>query len=282
MNSLSLILRILAIVAALAAGALFFVSKGKLADQQAATQKAEQTTAAVQAELGTANERVTALEGSLKNEREALADEKRKLESSRSEMYTARQEVSRTQQQLSAAKKNAEELESTAKRLRSDLLDAEQSVASASKESEIAQLNERIAELEKSNADLNESLEAEKFSASTARPAAAANTGSTGSLATGGSYSSNFSPSASQPLPTASIGAKTTIQSLSSENGLVVLANNPELGLSPGVEVKVIKDLKSLGKIRVVQVTDDLVVANILPGANGRAMTAGSTVSLLR
>ena len=62
MNSLSMILRILAIVAALAASALFFMGKGKLAEQQVATQKAEQTTQAVQAELSTANEQISALE----------------------------------------------------------------------------------------------------------------------------------------------------------------------------------------------------------------------------
>lgn len=278
MNSLSLILRILAIVAALAAGALFFVSKGKLAEQQVATQKAEQATLAVQAELTTANEQISRLEGSLSNEREALADEKRKLESVRSEMYTARQEVSRTQQQLSQAKKSIEDLESTAKRLRSDLLQSEQSLASASKEGEIAQLNERIAELDKTNADLKESLEDAKARASTTRPANSAN----GTQTSGGTYSSTYSPTTSQPLPTASIGAETTIQSLSAKDGLIVLANNPALGLTPGTTVSVIKDLKALGKITVVTVTDTLVVANLLPGAKTRSMTEGSTISLLR
>ena len=106
MNSLSMILRILAVVAAISATALFFVSKGKLAEQQAVAQKAEKATVAVQAELTGANEQISALEGSLSNERDALANEKRKLESMRSEMYTARQEVSRTQRQVSEAKKS--------------------------------------------------------------------------------------------------------------------------------------------------------------------------------
>ena len=96
MNSLSMILRILAVVAAISATALFFVSKGKLAEQQALTQKAKQATVAVQAELTEANEQISALEVSLNNERDALANEKSKLESMRAEMYTARQEVSRT------------------------------------------------------------------------------------------------------------------------------------------------------------------------------------------
>jgi peptidoglycan hydrolase CwlO-like protein len=279
MNSLSLILRILAIVAALAAAAFFFVSKGQLAEQQDAQQQAEQATVTIQAELTTANDQVSALAGRLNSEREALADAKRKLESVRSEMYTAKQEVRRSQQQLSEANRNIDSLESDAKRLRSDLIKSEEGLAAANKQGEIAQLKERVAELEKSNADLTESLEDAKVRSSSA---ARSSGGNTGTLASGGRYSTNFSPTASQPLPTASIGSKTTIQSLSAKNGLIVLANKPELGMAPGVEVTLIRDLKALGKVQVVRVTEDLIVANILPGAKTREMTAGATVSLLR
>jgi predicted nucleic acid-binding Zn-ribbon protein len=244
---------------------------------------AQQATQSVQAELASANEQIGALEGRLNSEREALADEKRKLESARSEMYTARQEVSRSQQQLSESKNTIEALEADAKRLRTDLIKTEQSLAASNKEGEIAQLNERLAELEKGNADLKESLEAEKGRARASRAnSPAAGSGILGSLATGGAFSSTFTPSASQPLPTTSLGATTTIQSLSAKDGLIVLANGPELELAPGVEVTLIRDLKALGKIRVIQITNDLVVANILPGAKTRDMTTGSTVSLLR
>lgn len=279
MNSLSLILRILAIVAALAAGALFMMSKGTLAEQQTALDEAENATAAVQAELTAANEKVTTLEASLSEQREALAEEKRKLDSARSEMYTAKQEVSRTQKQLEEARASISELENTARGLRADLLEAEQSVSTDNSEAETAQLRERIAELEESNADLRESLEAEKSSAMASRPGANSNNSSSANT---GSFQSNFTPTTSRPLPVATLGIQTTIQSTSPESGLIVLANNPELGLTQGVEVRVIKDRKSFGKIKVVQLTDDLVVANILPGAESSALTPGSTVSLLR
>lgn len=279
MNSLSMILRILAVVAAIAATGLFFVSKGKLAEQQAATQKAKQATVAVQAELTDANDQISALEGSLKSERDALANEKRKLESMRSEMYTARQEVSRTQQQLRESKKSIANLENTARRLREDLLRSEQSLASASKEGEIAQLNERIAELEESNADLKESLEEAKVTSSTSRsPEGSANS----KMASVNTFSSGITATKTQALPTASIGAETTIESLSAKNGLIALANSPELGLSPGTTLTIIKKLKSLGKVQVSQVSDDLVLANLLPGAKTRELAAGTTVRLLR
>lgn len=278
MNSLSLILRILAIVAALAATAFFFVSKGKLAEQEMRAQKAEQATETVKADLATANEQISTLEGRLNSERKALADEKRKLESVRSEMYTAKQEVNSTQQQLREAKKNIEDLESDAKRLRSDLIKAEENLVAANKEAEIAQLNERIAELEKSNAELKESLEDAKARRSLPNHSPA----TTGTLSSGGTYSSTFTPAASQPLPTASIGPETTIRSLRTKDGLIALTNNPQLGLTLGVEVTLISNLRALGKVRVVQITDTLIIANILPGAKTREMTEGTTVSLLR
>jgi predicted nucleic acid-binding Zn-ribbon protein len=279
MNSLSMILRILAVVAAIAAAGLFFVSKGKLAEMQAVAQKAEKATVAVQAELTAANEQISALEGSLKSERDALANEKRKLESMRSEMYTARQEVSRTQQQLSETKKSIDNLENTARRLREDLLRSEQSLASASKEGEIAQLNELVAELEKSNADLKESLEEAKATSSTSRsPEGSANN----KMASVDTFSSGYTATKTQALPAASVGAETTIESLSAKNGLIALANSPELGLSPGTTVTIIKKLRALGKIQVSQVSDDLVLANLLPGAKTRELAAGTTVRLLR
>ena len=280
MNSLSMILRILAVVAAIAATGLFFAGKGKLAEMQAIAQKAEQATAAVQAELTTANEQISALEGSLKSERDALANEKRKLESMRSEMYTARQEVSRTQQQLSKAKKSIADLESTTRRLREDLLRSEQSLATASKEGEIAQLNERIAELEESNADLKESLEKAKVTSSTSRSTEGSVTSS--KMASASSESGNLIATKTQALPAASIGPETTIESLSAKNGLIALANSPELGLSTGTTVTIIKKLRALGKIQVSQVSEDLVLANLLPGAKTRELTAGTTVSLFR
>ena len=275
-----MILRILAVVAAISAAALFFVSKGKLAEQQAVAQKAEKLMVAVQAELTTASEQISALEGSLNNERDALANEKRKLENMRSEMYTSRQEVSRTQQQLSEAKKSIAKLESTGRRLRTELLQSEQSLASSSKEDEIVPLIERIAKLEESNAELKESLEDAKVTSSTSRAPDYPESGS--KMAPVASYSSGFTEASSQALPTTSIGVETTIESLSAANGLIALANSPELGLSLGATVTIIKKLKALGKIQVSQVTDDIVLANLLPGAKTREMAVGTTVSLLR
>ncbi|HAV12986.1 MAG TPA: hypothetical protein DCX06_05770 [Opitutae bacterium] len=276
MKSLSLILRIVAIVAAVAAAGIYFAAQGKLAEKQTELEAAQSARQAVQAELETANNQVTSLESRVSEEREALAKAKRDLESMRSEMYTARQEVTRTQQQLNEAKNQIDGLNQTAKKLRSDLISSEQSLASASNEGELARLTERVKELESTNSTLKSDLEAER-SASSARAATSSATGSTvGGTST---YSINTNAPAVQP---ASIGTSTTIASVSPENGLIVLNGASELGLTPGTEITLIQDLKALGKVQVIAIQDDLAVANILPGAKTRSMVAGATVNLLR
>lgn len=282
MKSLSLILRILAIVAAIAATALFFISKGKLAEKETQLTQARQATAATQAELVSSNEKLIALEAGIKTERDALAESKRKLEGVRSEMYTARQEVSRSQQQLSQAKNKITELEGTARRLRADLVEAEQSLAAAGKSGEINQLNDRIAELEKTNDSLKSELAKAKEAAANTSVVASKAVNTPGSAASRYTAGYASASAAATPAPTFSIGAETTIQSISAENGLIVLNSTPALGLAPGQTITLVQDLKAVGKVQIQSVTDAYAVANILPGPTARSLGTGSKVQLLR
>ncbi|MGB1128187.1 MAG: hypothetical protein ACPG3X_07455 [Opitutales bacterium] len=280
MKSLSLILRILAIVAAIAATALFFISKGKLAEKETQLTQARQATAATQAELVSSNEKLIALEAGIKTERDALAESKRKLEGVRSEMYTARQEVSRSQQQLSQAKNKITELEGTARRLRADLVEAEQSLAATGKSGEINQLNDRIAELEKTNESLESELAKAKEAAANTSVVASKAVNTPGSAAS--RYTAGYASASAAAAPTFSIGAETTIQSISPENGLIVLNSTPALGLAPGQTITLVQDLKAVGKVQIQSVTDAYAVANILPGPSARSLGTGSKVQLLR
>lgn len=285
MNSLSLILRVVAVIAAIAAGVLFYMGKGKLAEQEAAMEAAQQATTTVQGELAEANEQIETLEGQLTEERSALSEAKRDLENTRSEMYTSRQEVSRTQQQLSQARDTNSDLEATAKRLRSELVEVEQNLADTNQNAnELEDLRERVAELEDSNAELKASLEAARSTlpsnseGETETPTKTTRRAQTDSP----DFSSGFAPTATRALPPVSIGPETTIQSISNKSGLIILANNDELQLSAGNEVTLVQNMKALGKISITQITEDLVLANILPGARTGGLSESSTVKILR
>lgn len=277
MKSLSIILRVVAILAAAAAVALFFMSKGKLAEKQTELEQAHAVTQATQGELETANGKITSLGTQLSTERSSLANTKSKLESTRSEMYTAKQEVTRTQQQLKETKNTVAELEDAATRLRADLVKTEKSLAEASKEAELAQLNERIEELAKANDTLKQDLMAAEASkrSSSVRPSSAAATTEPGV------YKSSFSPNTTAAVQPASIGAATTVASISTTDGMIVLNSTPELGLTVGSEITLIQDLKALGKVQITKVTDQLAVANILPGTKLRGLSAGQTVKVM-
>jgi len=276
MKNLSLVLRIIAILASAAAVALFFTSKGKLAEKQTSLEQAQAVTQATQSELETANSKITSLGKQLSTERQSLADTKGKLESIRSEMYTAKQEVTRTQQQLKETKNTISELENVATRLRTDLVKTEESLASASKEAELAQLNERIEELAKSNDSLKQDLLA---SAELQQSASAISETANTAVARG--YQSGFTPSSTVAVQPATIGAATTVASISTADGIIILNAAPELGLSVGSEITLIQGLKALGKIRITQVTEQLVVANILPGTALRGLYKGDTIKVL-
>lgn len=247
------------------------MSKGKLAEKQAELEQSQGVTQATQAELEAANTQITSLKTQLSTERSSLADTKSKLESTRSEMYTAKQEVTRTQQQLKEAKDTVAELEDAATELRADLVKTEKSLAEASKEAELAQLNERIEELAKANDTLKQDLMAAE---AINRSRASRNTDAKPTT-------HGFSPSTTAAVQPASIGSETTVASISANDGIVILNSTPELGLSVGSEITLIQGWKALGKVQITKVTEQLAVANILPGTKLRGIAKGDTVKIM-
>jgi len=279
MKSLSLILRIVAILAACAAAALFFVSKGKLAEQQIQLEQARKETQTIQTELETANSSIATISTQLASERKSLAETKEKFESSRSQVYTAKQEVSRTQQQLRQAKATISSLESQATQLRADLVKTEESLALSSKESELAQLNERVEELTKVNDSLKQDLFSAEVLAQSKKSSSAEANRRSEQLSSGG-YQSTFKASTTPAAQAASIGSETSVAAISSRDGIIVLDDAQNIGLTVGAEVTLIQGLTALGKIQVTKVTEQFAVANILPGTRLK-LAVGDSVKIL-
>lgn len=270
MNNISMILRVFAIIAAVAATTLYFLGKGKLEEKQTQLNATQATLRTTEADLATAKQDISRLDNRLKAESEALAKSKQELEGVRSEVYTARQEVSRTQQQLGQARNQISELEQAANKLRTDLVEAEQMLASsASLKSEAATLQTRVRDLESANANLQTELEQIKSSAEmiAARPA-----GATGNR-----------PGTADTLPSfTSISQETQIESIRAKDGLIVLRALPKLNLAAGQTLKLSANMKPVGSVEIFEVSDSMALAHILPGANARGLREGDTVSLYR
>jgi len=272
MKSLSLILRIVAIVAACGAAVLFFMAQGKIKEKDAQLKAATAAHETTQAELAEANTEIAQLSTSIAQGRSALAESKRELDTTRSEMYAAQQEVTRTQTQLKQAQQQVSSLQLDLQTARSQLIEAESKAAQVDKTAEIAALNSRIQELETANQELQDDLNVakSKVDALSARGTTSASTYGTST------------PSSGATVGPVSIGPEVTIASISLKDGIVVFDQGADLGLAPGTQVTLIKDMKAVGKVRIVQVKDQYTVANILPGAKTSALTAGTAVKLLR
>ena len=274
MKRLSLILRIVAILAAAAAAFLFFTSKGKLEEKKIALETSKAATKATKKELATANGQISSLKKKLSTESKALATTKTKLESTREQMYTAEQQVSSTKQEVELNQSKIEDLNTDTSELREKLLQAQKDLVAASKESEIAELNERIVELGK----VNEELELELAAAEAIKNSRKSTT-SNMSLTQAGSgeqkdpFSSNESPT--------SAATSTTIASISHRDGIILLNATPELGLTTGPLIILSRDSKALAKIEIIRVSEKFALANILPGTSTHGLSAGTTVKLL-
>jgi septal ring factor EnvC (AmiA/AmiB activator) len=275
MKNLSLILRILAVVAAIAATTLYFISKGKLADKQAELTQTQQVLASTETELGDTKNTLQRTETQLKREQKNLAETEQNLEEVRSNLFASEQEVAKLKNEVKGADSEIATLKDAAKELRADLVATQEELANASREAEINQLNQRIAELEEKNEELMVDLEAKTAIAEAVtkqKEKAESLKGidtSIASLSLGGE-------------PIQRIRLETTVNSIRATDGLIVLDSKPELGLSAGQTITLVQDLKSVGKVQIQRIEEDYAVANILPGSTGtQKLTSGSKVQLL-
>jgi chromosome segregation ATPase len=274
MKRLSLILRIVAILAAAAAAFLFFTSKGKLAEKQTALETSKAATKATKSELATANGQISTLKKKLSTESKALATTKTKLESTREQMYTAEQQVSSTKQQVELSQNTIQELEAATSELREKLLQAQKDLVAANRESEFAEMNERIREL----GEANEALKLELAAAEAVKNSKKETKGAFGrGLADSGEQTGAFSSKESST----SAGTSTTIASISRKDGIILLNTTAELGLTTGPLIILSRDSKALAKIEIVEVSEKFALANILPGTSAHGFSAGTTVKLL-
>lgn len=278
MNNISMMLRVFAIIAAVAATTLYFLGKGKLEEKQTQLTTTQATLRSTESELATAKQDITRLDGRLKAESDALAKSKQELEGVRAEIYTARQEVSRTQQQLGQARNQISELEESVGKLRGELVESEQMLASArSIQDESSSLQIRLRELEAAKTNLETQLEE-----------ARANAQVTGGRPASAGVTTGFAPgpqtgSSNGELPAFSgISQETQVDSIRASDGLIVLRALPELNFSAGQTLRVAANQQPIGRVEIFEVNDSQALAYILPGANTRNLRSGDTVSIYR
>jgi len=289
MKNISLILRVLAVIAAIVATTLFFIGKGILSDKQSELETSRQQTADTQALLNEANETISNLETDLSTERRNLANTKTKLEISDSELHTTKGELARAQQRITDAQAQNAQLENETRRLNKELIDAQEMIAE--NEGDIEQLNNRIAELQRAKDEAMELANANGLGNGGMNdlnpfpaPGGMANANASGFPQGGGSPSSAGN-SISNPTPPAPVvtSAEAVIKSIDIDNGMLVLGSTPDMTFTSGQQVTVLHtNLNAIGSLQITSVEDDLAVGSFLPGAKTRNLEAGSTVLVYR
>lgn len=277
MKNFSLILRILAVIAAIAATTLFFISKGKFAELDSELKRTQGVLASTQSELGETKNTLTRTETQLKREQKTFAETEAKLDETESKLYASQQEVARTKNDLKDANTEIAELKNTTRDLRADLVTTQKELANASRQAEINQLNQRIAELELENQEIMVELESKQAivkAMNTRNEKAAAQSQV--------NISTMLIPLSPDGEPIGRIRLETTVNSISPADGLIVLDTFPEFDFADGQTITLVQDLKAVGKIQIQKVEEGYAVANILPGSTGaNKLRSGSKVQLL-
>lgn len=271
MNAVSLVLRIVAIIAGVAAGALFVVSQGKLKEKHGQLTSAQGTLAATSTELNETKAQVVDVTGKLKTAQRQSERLNTQLDTARNEADSSRRELSSAKNQLSTANSELATQEKQINELKADIKEANQAIAAADKSAELSNLGEKIAALTTENQNLKDELNVveSKLKGYTAGREKQAK-------------SSSLALNTTEAVRSAKLADNVTIASVNPSNGIVVLNAAPELGLEPGMNVTLIRDLQAIGKVRVAQVDNNLAVANILPGTSASRLKEGAVVDILR
>ena len=267
MKSLSLILRIIAIIAAISASVLFFIAQGKLEEKEAALTRSVEAQNDMQIELSAANDEILQLNKNLLQSRADLASSKAALDSIRAEMFTAKQEVTRNQTQIKQAQNEINNLQIDLKNARGKLIQAEREMATIDQSGELTALTNRVEELEGEKLDLELAL----------KSAQSNNIKQLNSL--------NRTTVASKPTSKNSsgiLGEELIIATASPKSGIIILNAAPGVNLSIGDQLNLVNDYESIANIRLTKITDNYIVASIMPGANNKELNPGTVVRILR
>lgn len=275
MNYLSLILRIFAILAAITAGALYFLLQGKLDEK-------EKKLAQVQAELQvlldeneTADLEISELRQDLTQENKLIEEANTQLEEAKAKLVAEMQESQRVQKELIETQQKVTQHEETITRLRQELVNTESLFAANSQESLIAQLEERIEELTAANSLLRDQI---KTSATPDKKDSPVDT------------KQKVSTTVSEPFTVRTLSAnevdslkeETKIASLSIENGIIVLDAAEQPNLKPGTTIDLVKASKVIARVKIVNINGSLAIAYIRPGSDLSDLSRGDTVKILR
>lgn len=278
MSYLSLILRIIAILSAIVAGTLYFMSEGTVNDKNQEIARLRSESQKLLDKNETASLEIAELQENLAEETALLEETKAQLEETKAKLIAEMQESQRVQKKFIEAQKEVDQLEETTTRLRKELVNAENLFAAASQESLIAQLKERIKELTAANAQLSNSAETSTSTQGIVSPLKTEPAEPKSNVA----RASQFAVKKLTATEVGTLKEEAKIASLSIPNGIIVLNTVNSQTLEPGTIVDLVSSAEVVARIEIININGALAIAYIKPGAKLDNLNKGDTVKILR
>lgn len=255
MNAVSQALRIIAIVAALAAAGLYVLSEKKSDQVKAAAARSSE-------QLSAAND---------------------SLAKAKADAAAADQAKTDVQNQLDAANKNADGYKSLRDQATADAENAKH--AAEDKDSQIADLNNQITALKEQVASIDGLKQQIASLQAAQQQAPATQTGNTTSPDNGSPASSQAGASSTGPSTPATFSttaAPTTIVELDAKHGLIVISAGSNSGIANDAQVVLQKAGVKVAQIQVTDAEPDYSVAMLLDGSTLNQLGKGQAVDYIR
>lgn len=280
---LSLLLRVLAVLAAAVAIYGWVTTKGKIAEanQQVQQAKAEAVTARADAaeamqKFKSTNTRASALDSD-------LADAKSRATSARSQLAQAQREISELKQQIQTGQSEIRALESQNTKLKEEIIAAKTEVPTTLSPEDTSEQQRQMDELRKEITNLRGQLSrAQTSAAATVAGAPGLMDAPLPSESTPEGQATEAIAGSTTPRLSAS-GETAEILKADTKNGLVIISSGYNQGLQADMELGIAVGTSAPVRIRVSKIETDYSIANILPGEGPRPRFAeGDVITLLQ
>ncbi len=272
MKAVSIILRILAILGAIAAVAGVLMVQNKVANITKEKEAAEQTVQSLRQEVGNHEDILSGLRSQLTARDSDLASARSEITRVRSQLVTAQRDASNSERELREARTRITDLDSQVRSMRQELVDANVQVAQGDPQ-RLREQEDKIAELQQEVDSLKDQLAVAMRTATTQPAVAGTPTSDIGTAAT---------TAAAPTLASVERGTKTSVIRVDHKNGLIILGLGTESGIQANSEFEIVKGFERPIRLHVQSTQPNFLIANILPGdGNPRAFSAGDEVQLV-
>ncbi len=285
MNAVSLILRIVAIVGAIAAGVGWYLTNGKLDEKQTELTDTQTQLADTEAELTRTGNELTATtsqlnetESNLDRASENLAQTSAELEKTRSELSDVSSKASKLEVERNQLANEKNELQSEVLRL-VELQDFKRRYEQEQRRA--LELTEQLNSMRdaKSQVDSELDIALDRI--------AKLESGTGGAGPATATVGNREVVTSFQPLPVDIVGMKSTGQGAailrsSNDNALLVISRGTADGIEEGTELGLAVGFGTPVKVRTTRALDSYSLVSVLPGQDTRDLTEGAQVVILR